>query len=524
MAGNGGAGGDGGTGDEPECTEDTDCDDGSDCTTDTCEEIAGVCTTDNVPTDTPCDFDGGPGLCVDGVCEEDEACQTVDCSDGIDCTDDICVQGECTRNVPNDANCVDGDSCTDDICDPVMDCQNPAVPDYSLCDDGAAGTDPDICRSGACIGATQGEIDTGNGTFEAVDIVKTSETYIALLNEGPRVHVFDVQSPTISVSRGSESGEGQRLHARGTTVYVAAGTSAFTSGGLNCDSGFSGPCPLLGMYESGQQVVWNGTPIHDALNGLALSTIYDIHTWVDSELIVCQNPPCFSDVYWWVVGRRLNVGGPRPHVISCLEDSPTQIACQVISPSYNSAAFDGTIFVGVEVSEDGGIQNREFNAAIFGLDEGDEATVLADNDKDPDDSLGGGRLGPFAVGLNGSFRRLCNEVIQYGDGAAVVCGAPNVSSNPFFGCEAGAPWTCTEAITANNFVHGTLAGRSLLVTPTDLFVHVRGDTTDPSNWTSIDFGLGSGVELAAAAGDGAEWVILANDTNTGKVRIFRFVF
>lgn len=475
------------------------------------ELVGGEC----VPIDMLCD--GGP---CDDTDAGNVACASVNCDDGIGCTDDTCVRGECSQIV-NHENCADGDSCTDDVCDSAMGCSNPPLPEYSLCDDEVVATGPDVCRGGTCVGAMQGELDTSAGNFEVVDLVKTTETYVALLNEGPRVHAYAVDDPSRSRSLGSTEGEGHRLRALGSSVYVAAERVGSTSGGLNCNEGGNGPCPLIGVYTSGGMVQWNGTVLHSALNDLAMSSVHDIGHFTDSEQVICPQPPCYSDRYWWFAGRRLGANG-RPHVVHCLEQNPSTISCQVLSDSYDKGLYDGAFFVGAEISTSGTVFDPEYNAGVFGLNEGAEGTVLFDFDADPDDALGEVRQGPFGSDFRGSFMRACNQVVQYGDGAALVCEASNSASQ--FGCTADTNWACSEMIAGNNFVHGTVAGSSLLVTPTALFVRVTGPLSDSNSWTSIDFGLDASVQLAAAAGDRTEWYVLANDTNTGKVKVFRFVW
>jgi hypothetical protein len=64
----------------------------------------------------PCDWNGEPGVCIEGVCEEDP-CKGVVCNDGDLCTSDWCERttGDCVfRPVPcRDRGCLYG-SCDPD--------------------------------------------------------------------------------------------------------------------------------------------------------------------------------------------------------------------------------------------------------------------------------------------------------------------------------------------------------------------------------------------------------------------------
>jgi len=326
---------------------------------------------------------------------------------------------------------------------------------------------------------------------------------------------------------GSATGEGHRLHARADEVYVAGERIGNISGGLNCSSGSEGPCPLVGVYSGSGQVQWNGTPLHYALNGWGMSAVYDISDLTIPEIEICENPPCppAEDIHWWFVGQRLGVS-PRPQIVYCFQATPLLISCQTsIGASFDKAMYDGYRFVGVEVPVSSGglmIADPIYNTAVFGLQEGAQATVKVDPDSDPDNVVPDGvRSGPFDTTLRGSFATSCNAVIEYGTFGSVLCEAPDVAS---IGCEAGTPWTCSVLLTGDDFLHGTVAGRPLLVTPDKLWVHATGATSDPEGWVPIDFKLEARVTLAAVAGDSGQWYVLANDRNTGDVRVFRFTW
>jgi len=168
---------------QPECERAADCDDGDDCSVDVCDPANGACS--NTPADdgTKCDFDGLPGLCKAGVCEDAMLCEGVECNDDNECTEDLCTPadgtcdnllvaddrecdfdgfpGLCKAGVCEDAmlcegiECDDDNECTEDVCVPADGtCDNSPVPDGTPCRDGAS-----TCQSGSC-GACGNEKDT----------------------------------------------------------------------------------------------------------------------------------------------------------------------------------------------------------------------------------------------------------------------------------------------------------------------------------------------------------------------------
>ena len=96
-------------GDEPvdRCLNVT-CDDESECTEDACNPADGSCDFMPVADGGECNFDGLPGLCASGVCEDAMFCEGVDCDDESACTDDTCdpADGSCVNtSVPDDTEC-----------------------------------------------------------------------------------------------------------------------------------------------------------------------------------------------------------------------------------------------------------------------------------------------------------------------------------------------------------------------------------------------------------------------------------
>lgn len=106
----------------PDCTIDTECDDGDACTINTCNA----------------------GTCVD---------QPVNCDDSDACTTDSCVGGICNNDV---IFCNDGNACSDDYCDSVTGCEA-TNDDTNTCSDGDDCTVNDACSSGSCTGEASTE-------------------------------------------------------------------------------------------------------------------------------------------------------------------------------------------------------------------------------------------------------------------------------------------------------------------------------------------------------------------------------
>ena len=120
SAGSGGMGG-GGTGGMPECQNPEDCNDDHECTEDACS-IDGECSNAAVADNTDCDFNGLPGRCMSGVCEDAMLCEGV-----------ICQGTECKTKTG--------------VCNP-----NNGMCDYTLVENGT-GCSLGECLNGVCGGA-----------------------------------------------------------------------------------------------------------------------------------------------------------------------------------------------------------------------------------------------------------------------------------------------------------------------------------------------------------------------------------
>jgi len=120
------------------------CDDGNQCTEDICDPANGSCVHDALADNTVCSFHGLPGLCMSGVCEDAGLCEGIVCDDGQQCTEDICdpAKGTCVYTpVEDDTSCnFNGfpGACASGVCEDAMLCEgvvcdNPCAIDEPPC-------------------------------------------------------------------------------------------------------------------------------------------------------------------------------------------------------------------------------------------------------------------------------------------------------------------------------------------------------------------------------------------------------
>ena len=131
------------------------CDDGDTCTRGECDYRDGTChffvSSHNGKS---CSSSNLPsGICIDGVCQED-LCPEMVCDDGDLCTTDYCTVNEC-HFTPT--SCHDDNDCTEDSCDPETGhCSYPPVVDGTPCCGiwlipGLLCLSVDACQDGQCI-------------------------------------------------------------------------------------------------------------------------------------------------------------------------------------------------------------------------------------------------------------------------------------------------------------------------------------------------------------------------------------
>ena len=112
------------------------CYEGNECTPTNNPSDDGSCEEHGDPTEYdgcfPCDWNGEPGVCMAGACQEDP-CKSVVCDDGDLCTNDWCDHSDGTCQF-DPVNCGDGNDCTNDTCDPDTGwCSNTPKPDGQPC-------------------------------------------------------------------------------------------------------------------------------------------------------------------------------------------------------------------------------------------------------------------------------------------------------------------------------------------------------------------------------------------------------
>jgi len=161
---------------------DANCNDGNPCTDDSCEPLAG-CT--NQSNDLPCNDDDvctTNDTCAEGVCFGEGELK---CDDGNPCTDDSCDPGVGCLQTANETecddsnmctvldlcldtvcvgsgslDCGDGNQCTDDICLSEVGCTHLDID--GGCSDGNPCTLNDYCVAGACVAGALVDCDDGN--------------------------------------------------------------------------------------------------------------------------------------------------------------------------------------------------------------------------------------------------------------------------------------------------------------------------------------------------------------------------
>ena len=161
------------------CAADSDCDDSSLCTADTCsdglcEHVAVPCDDGNACTTDSCAAEAG---CVvthaTGTCDDNNACTT----------DESCSGGACLASATDP--CSDGNACTADSCDPLTGCE------YVLltvgCNDNDNGTKNDMCAGGQCVGqeiACPAAACQSPGTPNGVDCLPTAKPASTTCDDG----------------------------------------------------------------------------------------------------------------------------------------------------------------------------------------------------------------------------------------------------------------------------------------------------------------------------------------------------
>ncbi len=144
------------------------CNDGNPCTqTDVC--AAGVCNGTAVACQ-PLDGCHSAGVCnpANGVCSNPLKADGSACSDNNSCTQtDTCQSGVCVGNMP--VMCPAPDAChVVGVCDGATGmCSNPIKFDGTVCDDGDACTQSDICINGMCVGQTPVVCPAPDGCHDA---------------------------------------------------------------------------------------------------------------------------------------------------------------------------------------------------------------------------------------------------------------------------------------------------------------------------------------------------------------------
>ena len=123
-----------------------------DCQVGACDPQTGECVYQPLPAGTACsdgDACTSPDECKGSACASGPA---PSCDDSVGCTVDSCDPALGCVHDGDDGSCDDGNACTLDTCVPGQGCEHSPLPDFGPCDDGIAGTSPDVCFGGVCRG------------------------------------------------------------------------------------------------------------------------------------------------------------------------------------------------------------------------------------------------------------------------------------------------------------------------------------------------------------------------------------
>ena len=314
AGGTAGTSGGGGTGGSMLCA-DVDCDDQNECTEDSCDPMDGKCLHMEVIDGTNCDFDGLPGVCSLGECEDAMLCAGVDCDDSNECTVDVCdpLSGECGHtNVVDDTACDFGDlpglclggacedamlcagvecddsnECTEDVCDPKDgQCVHTNVMDDTACDLGRL---PGVCRTGVCENGYDYEvIDLGpigsSGTMRGVNnagqIIGNStlsgSSKAFAIDNGTVVDLHTLFGATLASDINDAGQIVGRASAGAFRHTLSSGTTVFISGGWAFGVNEAGSVVGSAGGTNGHAFVWRDTNT----DGL-----FDVSEFVDLDVL-----------------------------------------------------------------------------------------------------------------------------------------------------------------------------------------------------------------------------------------------
>ena len=310
------------------------CPPGVDCQSGACDPETGDCVYAALPDGTSCS-DGDactePDECLDGGCASGGPAS---CDDGIACTADHCDPlGGCAydpMNGPVDGACDDGNPCTVDTCTAGEGCAYAAVADFQGCDDGIAGTGPDVCVGGACRGMQPGVIDVGVPSWcDLTDAVARS--------------VADLDGNFFAVLNYQQQGG---LCAAGKSRVVRLdGTAASTV--LNSDAAgvLTAIDHDLVLGDDGQvgRLVFGGSYVDfflaDVLVGLGQS---GVGTGPWAGLWAARVPATAEDVEYYLVGQ--DAGDGEGRVVRCLRAPQSGLAndvdCEVLDDDLSGADWE----------------------------------------------------------------------------------------------------------------------------------------------------------------------------------------
>jgi parallel beta-helix repeat protein len=313
----------------------TACNDGNGCTqTDTCQ--SGVCTGSNPVVCTAIDQCHTAGTCTPatGVCSNPAKSNGTACNDGNACTrSDTCQSGVCTG--ANPVVCTPADGCHTSTCDTSTgSCTIAVAPNGTVCSDGNACTQTDVCQSGTCVGSNP-VVCTASDSCHTAGFCAPSTGVCSnpALPDGTTCNdanactrVDTCQSGVCTGSSSVVCTASDQCHAVGTcSPATGICSNPAKADGDACNDGDA--CTRTDTCQSG---ICTGS---NSVTCSASDVCHDVGT-CDPTTGVCSNPT-MPDGTWCDHGNRCN------HTNSCQSGvctSGTQVVCVAIDSCHSAGS------------------------------------------------------------------------------------------------------------------------------------------------------------------------------------------
>ena len=324
--------------------DETACDDGDVCTTgEVC--AAGVC-----EPGTPLDCSHLDTECTEGECNSvTGSCQAVRAPDDSVCDDanlctigDICTDGVCSGEL-FDCSAVD-DDCNEGVCDPETGaCVRSPLPGDTVCDDGEACTNDDVCTDGSCGGTPMDCSSSEDDCNDAVCNSTTGACEPVPLGDGTGCDDGDPCTTGDTCSSGvCGGGPMDCTHLDGGCAVgecdptTGACTAVNLDEGASCDDG--DPCTVDDACAGGR---CDGMPVVTADNDTCAAP--ELLSGVDGLRTVAANNVCSTDTEQ---GTCHGTGG-RELIYAFELTAPRRVILETVAP-LEGEGFDTTLYVRTE--------------------------------------------------------------------------------------------------------------------------------------------------------------------------------